>query len=185
MDKFMENNEMVSFVKAISDVNRLRIVGLLAQKSARLSGIADVLGLPPSDTRHHLDQLLKTGVVHLTGGLYNVDEEALEKLAREQLQGARQTYSPQADLENNRRLVLAAHLNPDGTIKTIPLQPAKLHILLDYLIDAFSVGATYTEKEVNLILAHFHPDTSGLRRDLIDAGMLERERDGSRYWRPK
>jgi ArsR family transcriptional regulator len=58
-------------------------------------------------------------------------------------------------------------------------------VILDYLINAFTVGANYTEKEVNLILAHFHPDTSGLRRDLIHAGMLERERDGSRYWRPK
>ncbi len=85
----------------------------------------------------------------------------------------------------NRRRVLAAYLNPDGTIKQIPFQPAKLQIILDYLINAFTVGANYTEKEVNLILANFNPDISGLRRDLVDAGMLERKRDGSRYWRPK
>jgi len=34
-------------------------------------------------------------------------------------------------------------------------------------------------------MAHFHPDTAALRRSLIDAGMLERERNGTRYWRPK
>ena len=44
---------------------------------------------------------------------------------------------------------------------------------------------SYTEKEVNLILARFHEDTSGLRRNLVDAGLLARERDGSRYWRPE
>ncbi len=88
-------------------------------------------------------------------------------------------------MEKNAGRVLAAHLNPDGTIKTIPLQPAKLQVILDYLINAFTVGANYTEKEVNMILAHFHPDTCRPARDLIDAGMLERERDGSRYWRPK
>jgi hypothetical protein len=42
---------------------------------------------------------------------------------------------------------------------------------------------TYTEKEVNLILKRFNADVSGLRRDLVDAGMLKRERDGSKYWR--
>jgi hypothetical protein len=89
------------------------------------------------------------------------------------------------DLDKDRRRVLAGYLNPDGTIKQIPYQPAKLQIILDYLLNAFTVGANYTEKEVNLILAHFNPDTSGLRRDLVDAGMLERKRDGSRYWRPK
>jgi hypothetical protein len=44
---------------------------------------------------------------------------------------------------------------------------------------------SYTEKEVNMILARFHEDTPGLRRDLVDAGLLARERDGSRYWRPE
>ena len=32
---------------------------------------------------------------------------------------------------------------------------------------------------------HSHPDTSALRRDLVDAMMLERECDGSHYWRSK
>ena len=82
-------------------------------------------------------------------------------------------------------MVLAALLKPDGTIREIPLQPAKRKILLDYLVNAFSVGANYREKEVNVILAHFHPDTAALRRALVDAGMLACERDGSRYWRPE
>jgi len=48
---------------------------------------------------------------------------------------------------------------------------------------AFTPGAAYTEKEVNLIIKRFNADVSGLRRDLVDAGMLQRERDGSKYWR--
>ena len=32
----------------------------------------------------------------------------------------------------------------------------------------------YTEKQVNAVLARFHEDISGLRRDLIDRGMLAR-----------
>ncbi len=37
--------------------------------------------------------------------------------------------------------------------------------------------------EVNDILKHFNEDIAGLRRDLVDARLLGRERDGSRYWR--
>jgi hypothetical protein len=36
---------------------------------------------------------------------------------------------------------------------------------------------------VNQILRRFHEDTSGLRRDLVDANLLARISDGSRYWR--
>ena len=81
--------------------------------------------------------------------------------------------------------MLATYLNPDGTIRQIPQQPAKLKVILDYLITAFAPGQNYTEKEVNTLIRRFHLDVSGLRRDLVDVGLLARERDGSRYWRPE
>ena len=40
--------EMVAFVKAIADADRLRIIGLLTQRSARLSEIIEVLGFHSS-----------------------------------------------------------------------------------------------------------------------------------------
>ena len=181
----MDEKEMLGFVKALADADRLRIVGLLTQKPARLSEVCELLGYHPSDAQHHLDQLLQNGIISQWDGLYELNSEGLEKLSRRQFEHERPVYTAQPDMEKERRRVLAAHLHPDGTIKQIPLQAAKLQILLDYLISAFTVGENYTEKEVNLILAHFHPDTAGLRRDLIEAGMLERKRDGSRYWRPK
>jgi hypothetical protein len=100
------------------------------------------------------------------------------------LGGSRDTYIPAPGLDEKARKILAAHLNPDGTIRQIPSQPAKLRVILDYLVAAFTPGVDYTEKEVNTLLRRFHPDTASLRRDLVDAGMLDRERDGSRYWRP-
>jgi hypothetical protein len=181
----MNEIEMSNFVKALADADRLQIVGLLAQKSASLSEISAALGLPPSDTRRHLDQLLQSGVIRISERDYELDSNALKKLAYQQFEGARADFTPEAGLEKDQRQVLAAHLNTDGTIKQIPAQPAKRQVILDYLINAFSFEANYKEKEVNMILAHFHPDTAALRRALVDAGMLARVRDGSRYWRPK
>jgi hypothetical protein len=56
---------------------------------------------------------------------------------------------------------------------------------LNYLIQHFDLDRIYTEREVNEIIKRFHIDTAGLRRDLIDAALLARESDGSRYWRVK
>jgi hypothetical protein len=181
----MNTEDMIAFVKAIADADRLRIIGFLTQRSARLSEMIERLGFPPAEMQRHLNILLQSGVIHLMDGLYEFDTAALEKSSRLQFEFARPSFSPRADLGENTGRVLSAHLNPDGTIKTVPLQPAKRQIILEYLLKAFTVGTNYTEKEVNMILKQFHPDTAALRRYLIDASMLNRERDGSRYWRPK
>ncbi len=80
---------MVNFVKAIADADRLRIVGLLTQKPARLSEIVELLGFHPADTQHHLDLLMQSGVVRLTDGFYELDTKALEKRSRRQFEGMR------------------------------------------------------------------------------------------------
>jgi len=179
----MDHGEMLDFVKALADADRLRVVGLLTQRAARASEVAALLGFPLPEAVRALDHLVHGGILRVNDGLYELDNDGLEKLARRQFEGQRSTYTPSPQLEKRARRVLAAYLNPDGSIKQIPLQAGKLRVILEYLINAFSVGANYTEKEVNLILGRFHPDVSGLRRDLVDAGLLERERDGSRYWR--
>ena len=113
-----------------------------------------------------------------------LDDNALESLSRTQFAGKRATYLPAPDLDPKTRKVLAAHLNADGTIRQLPFQSSKLRMILNYLVSAFTPGVDYTEKEVNTILRRFHEDTAGLRRDLVEAGLLARESDGSRYWRP-
>jgi hypothetical protein len=122
-------------------------------------------------------------VVYKSGDSFILDDNAMESLARAQFAGKRETYLPAPDLDPKTRKVLAVYLNLDGTIKQIPLQSSKLRVVLRYLISAFTPGVDYTEKEVNAILRRFHEDTAGLRRDLVEAGLLARESDGSRYWR--
>lgn len=174
---------MLDFLKTLADADRLRIVGQLAQKGATRSEIAVALGLPLSDTSRHLDLLIHAGVLRVSSGLYELDPKGLERLARNQFKGLRSAYVPAPSLEKRTRRVLSIYLNPDGTIRQIPLQGAKLRVLLTYLAKAFTAGVNCSEPEVNLILARYHPDTSTLRRGLVDAGLLSRERDGARYWR--
>lgn len=181
----MGPDPMLDFVKALSEADRLRIIGLLVKQGAGRSEIAAALGLPLSDTVRHLDHLVRGGVLRVTAGRYELDQEGLEKLARAQFERTRPAYVPSPNLEKRTRQVLATYLNPDGSLRQIPQNGVKLRVLLSYLVGVFPVGVNYSEQEVNLILAHFHPDTSTLRRNLVDMGMLCRERDGSRYWRPE
>jgi len=179
------SQEMVDFVKAISDSDRLRIIGVLAQAPTPAKQVAEQLKLPFRDAINHLSFLSQVGILHEQDGVYELDTLGMKKLARSQFLDRRESYIPAPDLDQKARKVLATYLNPDGTIRQIPQQPAKLKVILDYLITAFAPGQNYTEKEVNTLIRRFHLDVSGLRRDLVDAGLLARERDGSRYWRPE
>jgi predicted transcriptional regulator len=182
----MDEQEMLDFVKALSDTDRLRIVGLLTRKAMRAAEIAEAMKLPLQDTIRHLFHLEHGNIVmRSVDGIYSLDNEGLEKLARHQLEGTQPTYLPDSVMKEDARKVLAAYLNPDSSIKQIPSQAGKKKIILDYVINAFEPGKTYKEREVNLLLARFNKDTSSLRRYLVDAKMLERERDGSKYWRPQ
>lgn len=177
---------MLDFVKAMSDAERLKIIGALVRRPKTAAQVAEKLGMDPRTAFQHLSFLAFVGAVRKDGELYALDETRLASLARETLEKNREEYIPAPELDETARKVLASFLSADGSIRQIPIQqPAKLRVILEYLVAAFTPGQVYTEKEVNSILRRFHLDTAGLRRDLIDAGLLQRESDGSAYWRPQ
>ena len=180
-----EQPEILSFVKAMADADRLRIVGLLSLGDKRAAEISSALGMHPSDINRHLEQLIASGVVSEVDGVYNLNEKAIEVLARGQFEGKRKSYVPQEDQQEDARKVLKNFLNADGTLKQIPPMGNKLLILLNFIVDAFAFDTNYTEKEVNTILRRFHLDTAALRRYLVDYGLMARESDGTKYWRVK
>jgi hypothetical protein len=185
MRSMADSHELLDFVKAMADVDRLRIIGVLASQRADRFEIAGRLNMHLRDIVNHLTFLEHVGVINLKDNLYELNTDKLEYLARTQLHEEKPEYIPAPDLDEKSRKVLASCLEPDGTIKRLPSQSAQLNVILDYLVQAFTPGVEYSEKEVNTIIRRFHVDVSGLRRDLVDAGLLNRERDGSRYWRVK
>ena len=180
-----EGSEILSFVKAMASVERLRIIGVLTRGRATQSEIAEQLHLPLRDVYDNLAFLVHVGVIHETDGVYDLDEKAIEAFSRGQFEGKRPTYEANEDKPEDARKVLKNYLNADGTLKQIPLQGNKLIIILNFIVDAFAFDTNYTEKEVNTILRRFHVDTAALRRYLVDNGLMDRESDGTRYWRVK
>ena len=182
----METNpEILDFVKAMASAERLRVIGTLVRGRATQAEIAEQLHIPVREVYDHLAFLVHVNVIREEDGVYELDEKAVETLARGQFEGKRLQYEAKEEKQEDVRKVLKNYLNADGTIKQIPQEGKKLIVILNYLLDAFAFDATYTEKEVNTIIRRFHVDTASLRRAFIDHGMLARESDGSKYWRVK
>ena len=175
-------NEMLDFVKAMSDPDRLRIVGLLSQSGATRQEIAERLNLSAKDSLTHLGFLEFIGVVHQTDGVFTLNDDKLATLGKEKLFTENKGFVPPDELDEFSKKVLRTYLNQDGSIRQIP-ESKKIQPILNYLVKHFEFDTTYTEREVNTIIKRFNEDTAGLRRDLVDAGLMARESDGSKYWR--
>lgn len=72
-----------------------------------------------------------------------------------------------------------------GRLKQWPVKQKLQLLALPVLADAIPAGPRHTEREVNELLntRHTFGDPTLLRRLLCDLGYLDRERDGSAYWR--
>jgi hypothetical protein len=180
-----EQPEILSFVKAMASAERLRIIGVLVRGRATQAEIVEQLHLPLRDVFNHLSFLVHVGVVSETDGVFDLNEKAIESLARGQFEGRRESYVPPQEKQEDARKVLKNYLNADGTLKQIPAPGNKLLIILNFIVDVFAFDTNYTEKEVNTILRRFHVDTAALRRYLVDNGLMARESDGTKYWRVK
>lgn len=77
-------------------------------------------------------------------------------------------------------------LDSSGKIVQLPQKQSFRVATLQYLSEKFENNREYTEKEVNEICEEWHTfgDYFLLRRELVDNGLLFRESNGSRYWRP-
>jgi biotin operon repressor len=183
-----DDQAMLDFVKALADANRLKIVGLLAQRPYSGEELAALLDLKPSTVSHHLSKLVKAGLVsaRVEGyyNLYELDRIALEGQSRRIFSSEQMTaVTLNLDLDAYDRKVVGDFTHPDGSLKEIPAQHKKLEAVLRYVVKAFEPGKRYTEKQVNKTLSRFHEDTASLRRELVGGRFMEREGGGGEYWR--
>ncbi len=182
--------ELLNFFKALSDANRLKIVGLLARSPLTVEQLAEMLAIHSSTVSHHLSRLTKAGLVSARAegyySVYQLETQVIEAMAQRLL--VRETLpavSEDIDIDAYDRKVLRNFLTSDGRIKDFPAQEKKLEVVLRYVLKSFEPGVRYTEKQVNEILMRFNVDYAFLRRSLIEYRMLAREAGGSAYWLPE
>lgn len=177
---------LLAFFKALADANRLKIVGLLAREACTVEQLAAILRLRPSTVSHHLARLRDAGLVSAAAegyySRYRLEADALTAMA-ERLLSPQVLPAIAADVDATAydRKVLADFSLADGRLKVIPAQHKKLQAVLRHVANAFDIGQRYRERQVNDILRRFHADVATLRRELVGAALLRRERGV--YWR--
>ncbi|HEX2993627.1 MAG TPA: metalloregulator ArsR/SmtB family transcription factor [Anaerolineales bacterium] len=182
------SEELVTFFKALADANRLKIVGLLAEKPYSVEELAAVLQLKPPTVSHHLAKLAEVGLVksHAESyyNVYQLDQAALDAKTRSMFsQQELSSVASEVDADAYDKKVIKDYTRRDGSLKTLPSQRKKLEATLRYVVRAFEVGKRYSEKQVNEILSGYHEDTATLRRELVGYGLMQREGGGGEYWR--
>jgi biotin operon repressor len=182
------SEELVTFFKALADTNRLKIVGLLAEKTYSVEELAALLNLKPSTVSHHLSKLSEAGLVQSRAesyySVYQLDRQVLEEKSRTIFSNEElSTVAAEVDVDAYDAKVIKAFTKRDGSLKTIPAQQKKLEAILRYIVKSFDVEKRYSEKRVNEILSKYHADTATLRRELIGYGLMGREGGGGEYWR--
>jgi hypothetical protein len=74
-------------------------------------------------------------------------------------------------------------IDADGRIKRMPVKMSKKVELADWLLTQLDTDHVYSEKELNEVFETYVDDFALMRRMLVEAGKLERDRYGYEYRR--
>ena len=184
---------LLRYLKALADQSRLRMLGLLATRERSVEELAALLELRAPTVSHHLALLKDLELVSMradgTTHLYRLNAQSLEQVNRllaapEQLAQVTATTATLGDETEGdawERKVLRDFFE-GARLKEIPSSLKKRTVILKWLTRQFEERRLYPEREVNELLARYHPDTATLRRELIGNRFLARE--NGLYWRP-
>jgi DNA-binding transcriptional ArsR family regulator len=186
--------ELLNRLSALADDTRLRILELFAsQNELSAQEIMARLDLSQPSVSRHLKQLAPFLVERRGEGaskFYSLGStqvdltfHTLERLLASVEAQVEAPVEPQVSYPSEIRRFLDAY----GRVTAWPTKRRDQQVLIEYMASLFEPGRDYTEKEVNAVLIErMHPifkDYATIRRELYDNGYLDRERDGSRYWR--
>ena len=185
---------LLRFGRALADPMRIRMLGLLAQRSMYGQELAEALDVQPPTISHHLSLLKAAGLVQVRRENnfhhYSVNEEQLRRTAGmltvENLRKMAQMAANETDAsrlapsEDEDRAMMQEAFFKDGRLLSIPTHSRVRRFVVERIAEAFEWGHLYEEKEVNAVLKQFHDDVATLRRALIDEKLMMRE--NGKYW---
>lgn len=183
----MTEAEAISLFKCLADKSRLQILKSLAVEDMYVERLAERLGLTASTISFHLKKLSDAGAVTSYKNqyymMYSLNKKIFQTSILEILLQESDDAQKQAQRDANYRKRVIDAFFEYGKLKSIPAQRKKERIVLEAIAEAFDFDRTYSEREVNIIIADFHDDFCTIRRDMISERLLDR--NGTEYWRMK
>ncbi|MBN2105633.1 metalloregulator ArsR/SmtB family transcription factor [bacterium] len=178
---------LLSFFKTLANENRLKIIGLLTNQERSVEELSSLLNLKEPTVSHHMAKLKEIGLVRMypdgNTHLYKLNSEALQRMSKDILTTKQLSVITQ-DINYDAWELKVLNTFLDGEqLKAIPVSRKKRQVILEWLVNKFEKGIKYSEKDVNEVIARYHPDYATLRREFIMNKMMDREGGGGAYWR--
>jgi hypothetical protein len=166
--------ELSLLFKALADPARLRILGLLAERTHAGHELADRLALTPPTISHHMRRLVAAHLVDVVpdaqSRIYSLRTSAIREISEAVLSDG----APQPASEEEDAVIRAFFDGP--RLRQIPASRKKRVIVLRRLLERFAPDRSYPESEINELLREAHEDVATLRRELVDYGFMIRDR---------
>lgn len=176
--------KLLQFFQVFADESRLKMIGYLANGDYSVGELAERLGLKEPTISHHLAQMKALGIVSVepdgTRRIYSLNGKSLETISKDIFaQPNLANLVPTSDLSKDERTLRT--WVKDGRIVGIPAQERKRQVLIQWVAQQIDPDRRWTEKEFSEWLSQFNEDYAFLRRYLVEAGYMARNKGV--YWR--
>lgn len=176
----MSHAAALKLFKCLADNSRLQIIKSLMKEDMYVERLAERLGLSAATISFHLKKLEDAAVVTCCRDqyymMYSLCRDILDKSLLELMKEENGEEEQQLQREEEYRKKVIASFFEYDKLKTIPAQRKKERIILEEIAKSFETDIIYSETEVNTIIGQFHDDYCTLRRDMVDEGILIRNR---------
>lgn len=173
------DKDCIKIFKALADKSRLLIITNLLEGSMYVELLSERLNLSPSTVSFHLKKLEECGIVYSAKEqyyvMYYINGEILNQTLANLISMGEPEKAVQEQREIEYRQSVIKSFFEYGKLKSIPVQQKKRKIVLEEIGKAFERERSYTEREINIIIADFHDDFCTIRRELVGFDILERE----------
>jgi predicted transcriptional regulator len=180
-----EFQALLQFFKVVADENRLKLLGLLANREYSVEELAATLQLKAPTISHHLARLKEVGLVGMrvegNTHIYWLNADSLRNTSKGLLSSEKMALLVD-DIEGEawERKVLKDFFEGER-LKEMPASRKKRSVVLKWLANRFEFGQRYSEMQVNEVIKRYHPDSAYFRRELIGEKLMQR--DQGIYWR--
>ncbi|HET7055257.1 MAG TPA: DUF2087 domain-containing protein [Thermomicrobiales bacterium] len=170
----MDDGTPLKVLAALANVERIRIVALIAERSLSAAEIVAETGLGQEAVTAHLTVLGQAGLIATSKDRH----ERRLSLRTERLKEVAAICQGQSETgDSSDGAVLPPGIRQffrDGRLTNIPSKQSRYIEILSVLVEDFEPETAYPETEVNQTLLRRNEDFATLRRDLVDFGFMTR-----------
>ncbi len=170
---------LITVAGALLDLDRIKIVAVLADGPANRMQLHEATGLSHRDLLRHIDNMQQAGIIKPVGDVRQPDAYTPYELDLKAFSDARKALGKYKGVKarptDTRELVLDTFLR-GGKLSAFPKKHEQIVIVLEEIARKFEPEKQYAERDVNVILEEVDQDYCTLRRALVDYGYLNRSR---------